>query len=51
MKPTMNKAWATFDYWFNWNGHWMFSDKAAAEYCWKYRGIDGLPDYPGARAA
>ena len=43
------KAWAHFDYWFNWHGHWMFADKEKAIKCWSTWGIDGLPDYPGKR--
>ncbi len=43
------KIWAIFDYWYNKNGHWMFSDKQKAIDAWVKWGIDGLPDYPGVR--
>lgn len=50
---TTARAWAIFDYWFNWHGHWVFgtsdADKARAEEAWKQRGIYSLPDYPGPR--
>ena len=47
---TAANKWATFDYWFNWHGHWMHADKAAAEKAWEVRGINGLPNFPGPRA-
>lgn len=45
------KAWEQFDHWYNWNGHWMYADKAVAEAAWERRGIDGLPNFPGPRSA
>jgi hypothetical protein len=51
MDMSTEKAWALFDYWFEWHGHWCFGTdgKGRAERAWSKQGIDGLPAYQGAR--